>query len=610
MCGIAGYFGDEVIPYSRLSDCMAKMGRRGPDHSEAYYHRSESGKHCHLIHSRLNIIDNDARSNQPFRVGSKLVINNGELYNYVELRDKLSQTGRSFATPSDTEVMIRAIDHYGWLEALDLFEGMWAFALYDEADGSLLLCRDRFGEKPLYLFRQERGVFFGSEIKFIVALAGRQLQVNYNHLYRYMVNGYKSLYKFSETFFHDVSELSPGKALSLDRNGFEKELSYWKPAFEEDDSLTYNQAVQGVRQKLIDSVRLRLRSDFPIAFCMSGGIDSNSLISIARRILDYDVHGFTVHVADSRYDEDDLVEHSVSELKIRHSKVRVTTENFLANITELIRQHDSPVYTISYYLHWKLMENIKAHGYRVSVSGTGADELLTGYYDHHNLYLNHVRDSDLLNPAMDGWNRRIAPYVRNPYLKDPELYFESPDFRRHVFLDNDQFSKFMRSHWEEHFTEVNYCDSLLRNRMLNELFHESVPVILHEDDLNAMYFSIENRSPFLDRRLFEFCSRIPTKFLVRDGFAKVILRDAMEGIAPQRVLWNPRKVGFNAPVRSFLDTDDEPTRQWLLDDGPIFEHVDKKMIDNMLKNDHWPNSESKFLFYFVNAKLFLEEFDS
>ncbi len=144
--------------------------------------------------------------------------------------------------------------------------------------------------------------------------------------------------------------------------------------------------------------------------------------------------------------------------------------------------------------------------------------------------------------------------------------------------------------------------------MLNEMFHEAVRVILHEDDLNAMYYSIENRSPFLDRDLFEFCYTIPTAHLIRDGFNKVVLRDAVRGLAPDCVLDQRKKVGFNAPVRSFLDTGDPAVRAELLADSPVFELIRRDKIEELFAKHELPNSESKFLFYFVNTKLFLEEF--
>jgi len=170
------------------------------------------------------------------------------------------------------------------------------------------------------------------------------------------------------------------------------------------------------------------------------------------------------------------------------------------------------------------------------------------------------------------------------------------------------FASYLRSSWSEPFTEDRYTQSLLRNRMFNEMFHESVPVILHEDDLNAMYFSIENRSPYLDRHLFEFCNTIPSRHLIQDGRAKSILRDAMKGIMPERIRINRRKVGFNAPIFSFLDIHDQVVKDYLLNKSLIFHHVQHEKIENLIKKPDLPNSESKFLFYFLCSKIFLEEF--
>jgi asparagine synthase (glutamine-hydrolysing) len=200
--------------------------------------------------------------------------------------------------------------------------------------------------------------------------------------------------------------------------------------------------------------------------------------------------------------------------------------------------------------------------------------------------------------------------VRNPFLSDPDLFRRDPGFRDHIFLDAAGFSQYLREPWSEPFAETRYSDDLLRNRMLNELFHEAVPVILHEDDLNAMYYSIENRSPFLDRALFEWSCRIPTRHLMKNGYAKRVLRESMRGIVPGAILDSRRKVGFNAPIFDFLDPRDPDTRAQLLDDSPIFDLVRKEKMEQLLDAAFLPNSQSKFLFYFLCAKLFLEEMGS
>ena len=608
MCGIAGYFGARQVTPERVEACLRLMGRRGPDHAAYRHWINAAERHVCLLNSRLSIIDLDERANQPFQIGTKWLVYNGELYSYVEMREELAARGVAFRTTSDTEVLLRAIDHFGW-PVLDRCEGMWAFAVYDDHDGSLTLCRDRFGEKPLYLYQDETGLYFGSEVKFIVALLARRLPVNIDHICRFLVNGYKALYKGGHSFFQGLSELAPASMRRLDAEGREERWQYWHPRCDPDEGMSYEEAVAGVHERLIRAVELRLRADVPLAFCMSGGVDSNALISIAKNVCGYDVHGFTIANSDARYEEQDMVEHAVAALGIRHTSIPVDTKDFLPKLRTLVRQHDAPVYTITYFAHWLLMELIAAHGYRIAVSGTAADELFTGYYDHHLAYLYEIRDDpELLAEAQEAWLREVRPFVRNPYLRNPDLFVENPAMREHIYLGAEDFARYLKAEWSEPFSERRYAGSLLRNRMLNELFHEAVPVILHEDDLNAMYFSIENRSPYLDRGLFEFCYRIPSRYLIRRGLAKAVLRDAMRGIVPERVLDNPRKVGFNAPIFSFLDVGDPEVRASLLDESPIFDNVRRDRIERLVAKPNLPNSESKFLFSFLTSKMFIEEF--
>jgi asparagine synthase (glutamine-hydrolysing) len=603
MCGIAGYIGRERLDDARIARTLELMRRRGPDHADHRHFTTPAGRHVHLLHSRLSIIDLDERSNQPLEVDRRWIVFNGELYNYVELRAELERLGCSFRTTSDTEVMVRALGQFGARTALDRSEGMWAFAAYDERTGTVTLSRDRFGEKPLYFIEDDGGIAFGSEVKLLASLRGEKLPVDLDHVKRYLVNGYKALYKQPRHFFRGLHELPAASTLTIDGDGRRTIEKYWTPAFEQDPEMTREEAVAGVRQRLIRSVELRLRSDVPIAFCMSGGVDSNALISIAKRELGYDVHGFTIASADERYEESELVERSVKALGLRHTSIPTDTTRFLERLRTLVRYHDAPVYTITYYAHWLLMESIAANRYKIAVSGTAADELYSGYYDHFLAYLAEAGDER----ALAAWTEHVKPVVRNPFLSNPQLFVKDPSFRDHIYLDAAGFAQYLHEPWSEPFEETAYSPSLLRNRMANELFHEAVPVILHEDDLNAMYYSIENRSPFLDRALFEHSCRIPTKHLMRDGYAKSVLRDAMRGIAPDDVIDNRRKVGFNAPIFDFLDPRDAATRDALLAPSPIWELVREDRIVELIDKAFLPNSQSKFLFYFLCSKLFLEE---
>lgn len=608
MCGIAGYIGQREIPESRIQACLESLKHRGPNNQAHRHWSTQKGRHVYLLHTRLNIIDLDHRSDQPFGVHGHWLAFNGELYNYKELKASLESEGVSFNTTSDTEVFAQLLAKRG-MDALDSCEGMWALAWYDERNEILRLSRDRFGEKPLFVYQCEHGLYFSSEVKGIQNLLGDQkLKVNHDHLFRYMVNGYKAMYKKKHSFFKGIEEVGFAKVLEIDKHGEVREKPYWNFKFQPDHDMTFEEAVQGTKERLIRAVEIRLRSDVPIAFCMSGGIDSSSLISIAKNIFSYDVHGFTIISNDPRYDERDVVFESVEKLKVKHSSLVLSPDHFIDNLKKLILQHDAPVCTITYYTQWLLLGEIARQGYPVSVSGTAADEIFSGYYDHHLFYLQAVQKSDRYDSALKEWRETTQPYVRNPFLQDPEQFIKNPEFRDHIYLGADEFSSFLIKDWKEAFAEEYYTDALLRNRMINELFYESVPPMLREDDHNAMSYSIENRSPFLDRQLYEFSLTIPDTLLVHDGAAKAVLREAVRGIAPDHVLDNKVKTGFNANILELLDIKDKAVEEFLLSESPIYDLVDKEKIQVMFERDHLLNSESKFLFNFLCSKIFLEEF--
>jgi len=608
MCGIAGFVGRAPLGEDRVTAALASMARRGPDHRAAVHRVRPDGQHVHLLHARLSILDLDPRSNQPFAKDGIVLAYNGEIYDYVERRAEMEKEGVAFATRSDTEVLAAALRRRPAAQALDGLEGMWAFASYDERDGSLTLARDRFGEKPLYVLEDSTGLYFASEVKTLKALVGRPLRINRSHLQRYLVNGYKSLYKTGgQTFFEEVTELEPGTLLRLSNGGKREKVRYWTPRFEPRASMTFEEATALTRERVLAAVERRLRADVPLAFCMSGGIDSNVLISTAKNVFGYDVHGFTIVNTDARYEEADVVRHAVEKQGLRHTEVPTRSPDGLSGLRELVRQHDAPIYTISYFVHWLLMRAMHERGYKVSISGTGADELFTGYYDHHLQYLASTHGTEAGRSHEVGWKRDVQPIVRNPFLSNPRYFVDAPNSRDHIYLDARVFAELLTEPFDEPFTEVDYSPDLLRKRMGNELFAEAVPVILHEDDLNAMYYSIENRSPFLDRSLFELSATIPTPLLMRDGMAKVVLREAMRGIVPDLILDNRRKVGFNAPIADVVDLESPEVRAELLAPSPVFDVVRRDQVKALLEARNLPNSRSKFLFYFICAKLFTEE---
>lgn len=608
MCGIAGYIGKDKVTVERIKYCLSLMNRRGPDYSDYYESYSNDGAYVCLLHSRLSIIDLDSRSNQPFMTDDSIIVFNGEIYNYLELKARLSKPTEGWRTKGDTEILAQLLNSKG-AEGLNDCEGMWALACYNESDNTLLLSRDRFGEKPLYIWKMDNGgMYFGSEIKFITALNGCKPKIDINKLLGFLVYGFRTVHKTNDTFFQNITMLPQASVLSIGPEG-EQLTRYWRPAFKPEADMTYEEAVHGARERLIRSVELRLRSDVPLAFCMSGGVDSNGIISIAKKILNYNVHGFTFVTNDNRYDEKDLIQDSISTLGINHTLIKGETGGFLSKLRKLVRYHDAPLSTVTWYANWMLMEGISKQKFKIAVNGIAADELFSGYYDHHLAYLYEMSDNpEKFKHAMENWSSVILPEVRNPYLRNPKLFIKDPAFRKHHYLNADRFESFVKRPVPKNILEKNFTKDLLRNRMLNELFFENVPVYMHEEDLNAMYFSIENRTPYLDKNLFEFCYTIPTKHLIKSGKAKSVLRDCLKGIANYNVVNCAKKIGFNASVLSFLNTSDPEVMEYVLDDSPICEFVHKDAVKRLCEKDSLSNSESKFLFSFLNCKMFMEEF--
>ncbi len=588
-----------------MDAALDALRRRGPDANGTFQVR-QGANTVSLLHTRLAIIDLDRRADQPFRRDGLTLAFNGEIYNHVEVRRALETRGVHFTTRSDTEVLLEAYRHWGE-DCVDHLEGMWAFALYDAERRRLFISRDPFGEKPLLWQQTDNGFWFASEIDALCRLQGRRAQVNTETVRRFLVNGYKSLYKSADLFHQDIKELPAGHNLTVGGNGDITVRQYWRPGYRPNPAMTFDQAAEGIRHHLDESMRLRLRADVPIAFCLSGGVDSAALASFAAKRHQADITAFSIIDPDPRYDESDNIRATVRDLGCTHHEIRLTQSSDLDRFSDLIAYHGKPVATASYYVHAMLSQAMQAEGFKVAVSGTGADELVSGYYDHFNLHLHAMRGHPDRAQRIAEWQAHLSPIVRNPHLRKPLLYDEDPAFRGHIYLNADIFSDYLTEPFQEAFSEAGLSDDLLRNRMLNELCHEAVPIILREDDLNSMRSSVENRSPYLDRALCDFAYTIPPEHLIRDGYAKAPLRAASKGILNDAVRLDRHKKGFNAAFRSLFDLDNPKTRERILDDGPIFDLVKRDRIEDAMRQQDLPNSFSKFLFSFVSAKLFMEQ---
>ena len=593
MCGIAGAVTQGPVTPDRVDAALSVMQARGPDGSGTLQAALGGAQLC-LLHTRLSIVDLDARSDQPFRKDGLALIYNGEIYNYPELRRALSDLGVRFLTTGDTEVVLEAYRHWG-VEAFQRFEGMWALALFDEARGTLVLSRDRFGEKPLYTWTTPDGFFFASEVKALRALTGRKPAPNLDQLRRYLVNGYKSLYHRGGTFYEDVGEFPPAHYACISGAAAVEPRRYWElrhaPA-----PMTLDEAVEGARDHVVRAVGYRLRADVPVAVRLSGGIDSNVVLGIAQNTLGQSVSAFSVLDDDPRYDETAAINEAVAFFGCPHTPVTIPKAGFLERLQRLVRYFDGPLMTISYYLHALVSEAIHEAGYKVSLGGTGADELFTGYYDHYLFWLATQQARPDFDRLVQEWRDTYGQFVRNPFLQDPRAFIDRPASRRHIFLGAERFADFLTDPFDEPHAEHAYCDDLLRNRMLNELFAETVPVMLHEDDLAAMAYSVENRAVYLDGGLAEFLFSVPTEHLVGGGLPKALLRRIGGPVAAPSIMSNPRKQGINAPIGDLLDLGDADVLAYLLDTSPLYDIVRRDRVEALLKDAVTLNSESKFLF--------------
>jgi asparagine synthase (glutamine-hydrolysing) len=617
MCGIAGYITRKK--YYNFSFVQASkklkilMKNRGPDQQGSFQYNNEHVS-LNLFSSRLSIIDLDKRSNQPFKTKDFVLIFNGEIYNYIEIKKFLLEKKFKFKTESDTEVLIKAYEYWGE-SCVDHFDGMWSFCIFDYKKNRVFLSRDNFGEKPLYYHFDGKNLVFGSEIKYLNEILKNNLnkEINDNKIYDYIVKGYKSLHKNYDTFYKGIQELKQGHNLLLKLKSFElKEKKYlnFGNLTSKIVSKDPRENIENIKQLLIESLKLRLRSDVPLAFCLSGGVDSASLVSLCYKKFNLKAKCYSIIDPDKRYNELKNITVLKNEfncdidfIKLKKEK----TENFLSNLKNLINYHDAPISTISYYIHSKISKKASESNHKVIFSGTGADEIFTGYYDHFLLYLNSLKNKDKKKKESQSWKKYIKPFVRNKFLKDSNLFKKRPDFRDHIFHSPEFIKKFLNKFKYQKFNEINYNSDQLKNRMLNELFHESVPVILKEDDLNSMYNSIENRSPFLSKKLIRYSLSMPTNQFINNSYSKYPLRCAMKNILNDKIRLNRKKMGFNSNLRSITNFDQNILYEFLNQNEYLKNLINLNQIKKINFKKELTNSTSKFLFSIICLKIFLEK---
>jgi asparagine synthase (glutamine-hydrolysing) len=568
MCGIAGIyrFDRQDVPPEDLAalEAMAVVQRhRGPDATG----QSSYGP-CALASQRLSILDLSPLGHMPMLSddGRLALITNGEIYNYVELRDELQSLGHVFRSDGDTEVVLRGYQQWG-AACVERFVGMWAFALFDTRDHTLLLSRDRLGVKPIYVYRTSDRLVFASEIKAIVTYLrriGEPVRANPASIATYVATGLVD--GLEHTFFEGISRFPAATNLHVHPDGV-RTASFWDlptRAASLRSGLHYNgtgnMPWHDVRTVLDEAVRVHLRSDVPLGVCLSGGLDSSAVVGLASRHVER-LKTFTVYFDDGpAYDERQHAYPVIQQFDAEPFERCIEPSDVLGTLKRIIWHLDEPSLATGVFPQWHVMSLAQDAGVKVVLDGQGGDEIFAGYANYAPQHLYGLLGRQPLRfpfevaalGRLQGWpharaagRSAIAMRLRPPMAPDVDGKLDAallaPDLRRLADVSLDEWRL-----WPRVF------DGWLNNILYWELTRTRLPALLRYEDRLSMAFSIESRVPFLDHRLVELAFALPDDFKRHNGWSKYGLRRALDGFLPSNIVWRRDKKGFPTPVGNWL----------------------------------------------------------
>jgi asparagine synthase (glutamine-hydrolysing) len=538
VCGIGGIVGGVPDPHA-LARMASAMEHRGPD-GEGVWSDEDAG----LTFRRLAIIDLDPRSDQPLHLEHLHLVFNGEIYNYLELREELRGLGHRFHTEGDGEVLLHAWQQWGE-GALQRLNGMFAFAVWDARERTLTLASDPFGEKPVYWAVRGKRLVFASELRALVDADPSLGAPDERALPPFVALGL--LPPIKRTFFAEVNRL-PGAHLLRWRDGAVQTRRYWWPA-EAIPPSSYDEAVERLRELLTDSIRLRLRSDVPVGTSLSGGVDSSAIVGLSAQLAgDHRRHAFTASFPGSPNDEWDLARATAEQAGVvSHHRVEPQAEELLEDMERLVLDQEEPFMTTSIYAQWRVMAAAREAGVTVLLDGQGADELFGGY------------------DVSGGWALRSlgARALAQGLLKGPQRFTRAQALGYDT-LPQALARRYRRTRASPYASREAIALGArvdpprlperdpMRRELLREAFHTSLPGLLRFADRDSMAHSREVRLPFLDRRIAEFALSLAPDFLYRHGTTKSVLRDAVRGVVPASVIDKREKLRFETPEDSWF----------------------------------------------------------
>jgi asparagine synthase (glutamine-hydrolysing) len=551
MCGISGIINqnNQVVSFDKIKKINDLIAHRGPD-DEGFFLENNIA----FGHRRLAILDLSLDGHQPMHYRDKYVIVfNGEIYNYLEIRGELLECGYVFKSTTDTEVILASYDKWGE-DCVNHFNGMWAFALYDKRKKIIFCSRDRFGVKPFYYTQKDHLFVFGSEIKQLLVFYTDKY-VNKTIMMDYLVIGHEN--HTQETFFENIYQLLPSHNLIY--NLFEHKCSinrYYKINRYAND-FNEIETIDLYRKYLFDSVKLRLRSDVTVGSCLSGGLDSSAISAIASNINKKMTNNkFVVIHAKSiekKNDESSYAKKVADFCNLDLHVVTPITEDFVKLIDEVIYTQEEPFGGPSVFMQYFVMEKAKELGCTVMLDGQGGDETLLGYERYYPAFLMAIDFFSKIKYYFYAVNNsKITLSQLFKYL----IYFTNVNNTRiKKLLTKSYYLK--RKYLEMINSDIlkinskNYFDVFLLQ--CNEIYSTQMPHLLRYEDRNSMRHSIETRLPFIDYRLLENALNMNNLYKMKGGWTKYILRKAINDILPDDVIWRKNKFGFEAPVKTWLD---------------------------------------------------------
>jgi asparagine synthase (glutamine-hydrolysing) len=578
MCGITGYYGDNNINLNKYYKAHLLLKHRGPDDEGFILKDKDSEIICAkgidtipffsnlksissfkksnfiLGHRRLSIIDLTEKGHQPITDDENryYLVFNGEIFNYIELMEELSDLGHQFNCKNDTEVFLKSFIEWG-VNCFNKFNGMWAAAVYDSKKDELLLSRDRFGIKPLYYYVNNNDIFFGSEVKFILSFIDK-IDVNSDLVREYIVDS--SLDHQTKTMFKDIYQLKPGNYIVINSNGI-KTKSFWNYTPKVNKKLKYEETVNELGKLFSNSIDLRLRSDVPVGSLLSGGLDSTAIVCDIHKRYNkkiYDFKTFSAVFEEKKYSEDEYIDKTIKQTNFSKNFIIPDPNKICEEIDKILYYQEFPFRSLSVYSQWCIYKYISENSdVIVLLNGQGSDEIFGGYTNNYYSYLaEKIRKMEFVSFIKEFFNisqnRKIPK--KNILFNVAAKFIGQFGFELPLFLTR---KKICKNSYKRKKMKTSTNNIFLQDLYSNLRF-KALPEYLRYEDRNSMAFSLEARLPFMDYRIVELGYTLPDEFKIKNGISKRIIRDIARSYSPSEIITRKDKMGFVSPAEIWLRT--------------------------------------------------------